>query len=255
MTAFWQWLVPQQVWVILLVVGAIPIITGLAVYLLALSPPVVRWIKPQEIAPPYLGAVTLLFALFASLMMGDIWHRETRVGEIVQEEAQGLRSALDTAAVCGAPCNDTREAVYGYARLLSNQEWSRNWHHLSPLADAGLDRILSSLTTIDAGNGARASLLALHQQLRHLRSERYGIMNFDMAPHRWNMLIALGVLTQLVLASVHVGRRTALIVVLGLFTAAFVLTIVYMAELAWPAADQTVISPEDLQRILSAAPG
>jgi hypothetical protein len=250
MTAFWQWLVPQPVWVILVVVGAIPIATGLVVFALAVSPPVVRRIKPQEIAPPYLGAVTLLFALFASLMMGDIWHRETRVGEIVQAEAQSLRAALDIAAVCGAPCDDARAATYGYARLLANQEWTRSWVHLSPLADAGLDHLLSSLKAIDTDNAARTSLLAQHQQLRRLRSERYGIMNFDMAPHRWNMIIMLGVLTQLVLASVHVGRRTALIVVLGLFTAAFVVTLVYMAELAWPAADATVISPEDLHHIL-----
>ncbi|MDF2809149.1 MAG: hypothetical protein K0S56_180 [Microvirga sp.] len=250
MTAFWQWLVPQPVWVILVVVGAIPIVTGGLIYALAMSSPIVRWVKPQEIAPPYIGAVTLLFALFASLMMADIWHRETRIGDIVQQEAQDLRAALDVAAVCGTPCDDVREASFGYARLLANQEWSRQWVRLSPLAGAGLDRLLASLSSLDATNTAKSGLLALHQDLRRLRSERYAIMNFDMAPHRWNVLIALGVLTQLVLASIHVGRRVALGVVLGLFTAAFVVSIVYMAELAWPPADATMISSEDLQRIL-----
>lgn len=250
MTSFWHWLVQQYVWVILLVVGAIPIVTGLLVYAVAMSRPVVRWIKPSEIAPPYLGSVTLLFALFASLMMGDIWNRETRVGEVVQAEALNLRKTLDIAQVCGAPCDGARDAALGYARLLAEHEWSRRWVHQSPLADAGLNQLLDAISAINPANAARAKLFDVHQELRRLRSARYGIMNSDMAPHRWNMLILLGILTQLVLASVHVGRPVALAMVLGLFTAAFVVALVYMTELGWPAADASVISPEDLQRIL-----
>jgi len=255
MSAFWEWFIWQGTWVIVLSIGAIPILTGIAVFALALSRPVAGWVRPAEIAPPYIGAVTLLFALFASLMMGDIWHRESHMGHLVQEEASRLRTVVDLSELCGPPCEGVRDAAQDYARTLAAGEWRREWVKLSPDADTALSRVLAALAGLDRSATAEAStqgsFMTIYSELRRLRSERYGILYFDMAPHRWAMIIVLGVLTQLVLASLHVGRRNALVVVLTLFTLAFVATLAYMAALVWPGADQSVISPEDMRRLLA----
>jgi len=255
MSTFWEWFIWQGTWVIVLSIGAIPILTGIAVYCLALSGPVTRLVRPAELAPPYIGAVTLLFALFASLMMGDIWHRESHIGHLVQEEASRLRSIVDLSELCGPPCAGVRDATQNYARTLAAGEWRREWVKLSPDADTALSQVLVALGAMGRSPAVeastQASFMTTYSVLRRLRSERYGILYFDMAPHRWAMIIVLGVLTQLVLASLHVGRRNALVIVLTLFTLAFVATLAYMAALVWPAADQSVISPEDMRRLLA----
>ena len=250
----WNWFVSQDYWIIFVGVSLIPVASSLMLFWIGTRPFVVDLVRPPDIAMAYLGTVTLLFALFAAFMMGDIWRRESSVVEVITQEALSIQSILDLSDACGAPCGGIHGNAQRYAQLLVDHEWNVEWSEQSPLVHKELESMVPMLGTIDrdpaVSNAVRSGLYAAYQDLQHQRAERYSIINFDMAPHRWIMVTLLGVLTQISLMTLHAGRPNALGTVLCVFTLAFVAMLTYTASLAWPTADETVLPPALLERIL-----
>jgi len=256
MSIAWNWFVSQDYWVIFVGVSLIPVASSLVLFWVGTRPFVAALVRPPDIAMAYLGTITLLFALFSAFMMDDIWRRESRVVEIITQEALSIQSIIDLSDTCGAPCGAIRANAQRYAQLLVDHEWNIEWSEQSPLAHKELVSMVPLLGTLDkdaaVSNAVRSGLYAGYRDLQQQHTERYAIITFDMAPHRWIMVTLLGVLTQIALMTLHAGRPNALATVLCVFTVAFISMLTYTASLAWPTADETVLPPALLQRILPA---
>lgn len=254
----WNWFVSQDEWVIVAGVSVIPVASALLIFFLGRPARVGAYFQPDLISMAYLGAITLLFSLFSAFMLGDIWQREAAISDLVYKEAQELRLIADLGVICGAPCEAIAGASRSYAAALVDLEWNEEWSDASPLSQQRLEAIVPLLAELEAnaavGSSVRSGLLGAYDQLQRLRSERYALINYDMAPHRWVMITLLGVLTQIAIASLNVGRPVALATVLGVFTAAFVAVLAYTALLAWPTVEETVLPPALLRQI-TAPPG
>lgn len=250
----WTQLVIDEFWLFVSLVFLGPLLTGGIAYWVAMRPGVIGWLDPKLFSPTYLGALTLPFSLFLAFMIGDIWTRQTHYAQTVLEEAQGIDAMLDLAGVCGSPCQGVDGALRIYARSLSESEWKQGWVEPAPVVLAALDNVVAAITHIETqGNVAphiRSALMMGKAELRRLRTDRYFILHAVLAPHRGMVVVLLGILSQIGLAALHIGRRPQLIVSLLTFSIAFSVTLAYTATLAWPTVDKSIIPIEELQRIL-----
>ncbi|MCB4771863.1 DUF4239 domain-containing protein [Ancylobacter sp. Lp-2] len=241
-------------WISVVVVGMVPVVWAFIAYRVAMMESVVAWVNSRDFANSVLSALTLPFALFFAFMISDIWSGDVRLSKTMQEEVQTLGNGVDLAAMCGTPCDGLHVAITDYARAVVTFEWREGWTGLDPQAAAGLDTINQRLREVEADPATpatlRGPLVQVYMQLRKLRSDRYFAVNSDLAPHRWIMVLLLGVLSQTGLAALHTGRRGPLVVGLVLFTIAFVATMSYTMALIWPSVDASLLPSEELARIL-----
>lgn len=241
-------------WAFVLLIGLIPLLTGWLCYWVAMRPRVVDGFNPKELQTSYLGALTLPFALFLAFMVTDIWSRETRYAQTVLQEVQRLDAMLDTARVCGPTCAPVDEAVSAYARALSKYEWDEGWVYPETQVSQAFDRLITAIAAAEAdttvASHMRSALLNGQIELRRLRTDRYFILHADLAPHRWIVVLLLGILSQIGLAALHVGKRPQLILGMATFSIAFAVTLAYTVALAWPTVDESIIPSGELQRIL-----
>ena len=241
-------------WLSVIAVSVVPVLCAALFYRIAMAPAVVNWLISRDFANSVLSALTLPFSLFFAFMISDIWSGDMRLAKTMQEEAQTLSTGIDLADMCGAPCEGLRVTIVDYARAVVTLEWREGWTGLDAKAAAGLDAITAQLREVEANPAMpqtlRGPLVQNYVQLRKLRSDRYFAVNSDLAPHRWLMVLLLGVLSQAGMAALHVGRRSVLIVGLALFTIAFVATMSYTMALIWPTVDESLLPSEELARIL-----
>lgn len=251
----WKQLIVGEYWMLVALFALLPLLTGMAIYVVAMLPRFIAWFQPKDLATSYLGALTLPFALFLAFMMSDIWQRETRFAQTVLQEVQRLDAMLDVARICGAPCQAIDDAVGAYARALAQHEWDEGWTFPQPIVSTRFEALVGAIaqaeTRSDIAGHLRAALLAGQGELRRLRTDRYFILHVDLAPHRWAVVLLLGVLSQIGLAALHVGKRPQLILSLATFSIAFSVTLAYTVALAWPTVDENIIPREELTRVLA----
>ncbi|SCW45873.1 DUF4239 domain-containing protein [Ancylobacter rudongensis] len=235
-------------------VATLPLLAGWACYWLAMRPGLVAVFVPRDLQTSYLSALTLPFALFLAFMVSDIWNRETLYAKTVLQEVQRLDAMLDISRVCGKSCVPVDDAVGGYARALSRYEWDEGW--VRPHADVSVafEALVDTIATAEADASVptyiRNVLLSGQLDLRRLRTDRYFILHADLAPHRWIVVMVLGMLSLIGLAALHVGKRYQLIISLSTFAIAFSMTVAYTVVLAWPTVDESIIPSEQLRRVL-----
>lgn len=235
-------------------VGMVPLLIGWLCYWVAMRPRIVATFNPRDLQTSYLGALTLPFALFLAFMVSDFSKRETRYAQTVLEEVQKLDAMLDTTRVCGLICAPVDAAVGAYARTLAGHEWDEGWVYPHPEVSRTFKELVDAVATVESQTAVasylRGALLAGQIDLRRLRTDRYFILHADLAPHRWIVVLGLGVLSQIGLAALHVGKRPQLVIGMTTFSIAFAMTLVYTVALAWPTVDESIIPSEELRRVL-----
>nr|WP_245404617.1 hypothetical protein [Ancylobacter gelatini] len=219
-----------------------------------MRPAVVRSFRPGDLATSHLGALTVPFALFLAFMVGDIWQRGNQFAETLLHEVQRIEAMRDLLWLCGAECVPVTDALRSYARALAQHEWQAGWTepHLavSTLFDTLSARLAALKDSAVISDQLRNALVVGQGELRRLRTDRYFILHAELAPYRWTVVFVLGVLSQVGIAALHVGRRPQLIVGLATFSLAFAVTLSYTVSLAWPTVDTGIIPAQELRRIL-----
>lgn len=234
---------------------ALPLLSGAILGWLAMRPAVIRVFRPGDLATSHLGALTVPFALFLAFMVGDIWQRGNQFAQVMLHEVQRIESMQDLLWLCGAECTPVADALRSYARALSQHEWQAGWTEPHLAVTTLFDTISVRLAVLKdsdlVSDQLRNALVIGQGELRRLRTDRYFILHAELAPYRWTVVFVLGVLSQVGIAALHVGRRPQLIVGLATFSLAFAVTLSYTVSLAWPTIDTSIIPAEELRRILN----
>lgn len=220
---------PSLAWI------ALPLACGVLCCLLVHRLDRSRW-AVRGVVGPYFAAPALLFGLFCSNALGDMWTRQARLGTLVTAEVGAMQALLCLGEAGGASATP----VQGPLRALAAAEERAARAPDDPAAEAQAGEAIRALyalggkpASFPGGSVVQAGFLAALERLRDARDERLHLRTMHLAPEKLLLVAVLGVLTQLAIAWCHAGTPRAIWLAVMLFSLAFT-----AAMLALVAGDQ-----------------
>lgn len=202
------------------------------------------------VAPSFV-AVSTTFALFLAFHGAAIWshqHEAERSFVLAKTAAERFRDLVGPGQL-DRP--ELRAALQRYVQAIVRDEWSRHNREPSAAADAALREIQGALVRLDGTVPAasQAQLFRLLEDIVRARAERLWIGAHFVDPDSWLVVLALGFLTHLALASVHIDKPGAARITLGLFAVASTVAYWLLAVVNNPYGSRAVIDPTQLLRL------
>jgi hypothetical protein len=191
--------------------------------------------KTVGIVPPYVAAITLLFGLFTTRLMNDVWEKDSVARQSVQAEDDSLRAIVSLAAVAGVR-PQILPSVKDYAAAAGRESpYSKAAKNARVDADKAYDALLSAISKATLqDNAMKAAFLSTAAELRRARDRRLYAADDESATIKWVSILFLGFLTQVTILLVHVGNSRAAGTALAIFTAAFTFCVVIIAVFDQP---------------------
>jgi hypothetical protein len=192
--------------------------------------------SPLGVSPSYFTSIALLFALFSSLVFGELWIRVSKVNDTLLLQANSLRGILritETDPTLQPLYADKvkqfiQEAIKNENRLINALSTDDKMSFLSnkiiaplykPTADTALFKKRSEIQHI------------LFQHLETLRMNwftRYELINQRILPEKMIVLLLMGFFTQVAVAFSHIGNKKAVRDTVILFTLAFMCALIIL---------------------------
>ena len=229
-----SWL-PSIGWQILLSLVA-PGAVAILICLIEARGPVSRILqKATGLVPPYFNAIGMLFSLFTALLMNDVWHKDNAARESVQAEDDAVRGLLHLARTSGLE-PIIISSLQAYTTSASNENpYSRANKDARVRTDRAYEALLKVVWhTQHLDNPSKSTFLAACVELRQARDRRLYLADDETAFIKWLSILVLGALTQVALALVHIGNRSAIRVSVALFSVAFTFCLVIIAVFDQP---------------------
>lgn len=191
------------------------------------------------IVAPFFNASAILFALLAGFLANDITDRSRQAYRAVQTEAGELRNVYTLSVAALADMATIREALKAYATSVTTDEWpAMEEGHGSSRTSAAYDELLRRISdpsiAKSSGNAVHAALLNAAVHAGNARTERLAIASDHTNDLKWIVVIALGLITEISIALVHLERPRAMTTALIVFASAAVITLSLMAFQEYP---------------------
>jgi hypothetical protein len=211
--------------------AVLPIAAALAIFLIEAKGPLAPHIQASRgVVAPYFAAVSILFGLFAALLVSDVWQKASNAKHAVQAESDAVHVLAHLARA-----NDIDAVVIPQLRayIAAASEEDPYSAAITATRNETGKAYLDLLTTISRAYAldgpARAAMMTSARELLHAHDERLHLANDITAPIKWFAILIFGAITQAALLLVHVGNRRAMRVAVGLFTVAFSCCLVVVA--------------------------
>ena len=186
----------------------------------------------RNISPSYFAAIALLFALFASLIFGEVWNRVTTINTLMLRQASTLRAILRITEQLPKAAQPYQKAVDEYIKGIGNIEERGNGSGVA--APSGDERqsfssqtfhpiyALVTDTSLFSGNPVlQQAVLAQTDGLRNAWFERKELLKQRVLPEKLLILFLMGCFTQVSIAFSHLGNNRATHDTVWLFSLVF----------------------------------
>ena len=213
------------------------------------------------IAPPFLGAIAVIFALMTGFLASDIAERNRQATRAVQMETAELRNVFTLSVASNGDMRSIRAAWTDYINAVAGEEWKTMARGDSaPAADRAFDALLRGISDPaigrDAGNAVHVALLGAAIRVSTARSDRLSIASDSTSAVKWLVVLILGVMTQIGIGAVHLTRRAAQIGALAIFSLTAVISLGLIALQEHPFAGHMRMGAEPYLELLKRpAPG
>jgi len=213
------------------------------------------------IAPPFLGAIAVIFALMAGFLASDIAERNRQATRAVQMEIAELSNVFTLSFASTTDMRAIRAAWTGYINAVAGEEWKTMTRGDStPAADRAFDALLRGIGDPaigrDAGNAVHVALLGAAIRVSTARSDRLSIASDTTSAVKWLVVLILGVMAQIGIGAVHLTRRGAQIGALAIFSLTAVISLGLIALQEHPFAGNMQMGAEPYFELLKRpAPG
>ncbi|RAI40293.1 DUF4239 domain-containing protein [Rhodoplanes roseus] len=221
---------------------------------LVMASPVSSWIKSfTGVVAPFIAAVSVLFSLLTGFLAGDIADRNRQAWRAVNGEASAIvmLNTLSLAAV--TDMSAIRAQLKAYTDSVLKHEWAVMAEgRRSPATGAALRELLRHAAdpaiARDAGQTAATALLNAVIRIRDARAERLALASDQTNDIKWLTVLALGIVTQIAVALVHLDKPRAKIAAMAVFTLGAVIALGLVALQEYPFSGDMRVSPVPIER-------
>ncbi len=211
--------------------AVLPVVVALVLFIVSSRGPLAGPIRDTGgIVAPYFASVSILFGLFAALLVSDVWQKANEAKRAVHAEAAAVYALAHLARANGIdPVVIPRLKAYitaasaedPYARTIAVTRTETGKAYLELLT------AISQAPGLDGA--ARTNMLMSARELLRAHDDRLHLANDVTAPIKWFAILVFGAITQIALLLVHVDKPRAMRVAVGLFTVAFAFCLVIVA--------------------------
>ncbi|HEX7883590.1 MAG TPA: DUF4239 domain-containing protein [Afipia sp.] len=208
--------------------------------LLAFRRPFARPVQSLTgVVAPFFGATAILFALLTGFLAADVAERGRQAYRLVHAEAGELRNIHTLSVASVSDMRAIRAALKTYVNSVVVEEWpAMNAMRLSPSTAAAYDNLLHevSIPSIakESGQAVQSALLTAAVRVGTARNDRLSLSGDQTNDLKWLVVIALGLITQIAIALVHLERPRAFFASLAVFASAVVVTLGILALQEYP---------------------
>lgn len=215
--------------------------------------------KLDGVVAPYFGSTALLLALLTGFLFGDIADRNRQAARAVQAEVAELRNVFTLSVAAASDMRDIRAAWARYVNAVVRDEWRAMADGGSAAsAAAAYDELLREVSDLkiatQSGAPVQSALLAATVRVGTARSERLALANDSTNELKWEVVLILGVMTQIAIGLVHLQRRNAQIAALAVFSVSVVIALGLIGMQEYPFAGSVQIHPTAFQDLLKEFP-
>jgi hypothetical protein len=179
---------------------------------------------------PYFTAVAILFGLFTTQLMNEVWQKQNAVRQTIDTEDDAMREIFRLARVTGIETMIVPH-LKAYAESAAKENpYTHDGLEARAATDKSYEGLLASVVRapgLEAAN--RTALMNATEEMRRNRDRRLYLADDATVPIKWLSILVLGALTQIAILLVHVGNRRAIRVSVSLFTIAFTFCLVIVA--------------------------
>jgi hypothetical protein len=242
------------------VLTAIYAVTAAAIVWLSYGPPLgPRVRKLDGVVAPFFGSVGILFALLTGFLASDIADRNRQASRSVQAEVAELRNVYTLSIASTSDMRDIRAAWGRYVNAVLHDEWPAMAEGASaPSAGAAYDDLLRDVSdpkiAMQSGAPVQTALLTATVRVGTARSERLALASDSTSALKWEIVLILGVMTQIAIGVVQLQRRNAQIAALAVFSVAVVIALGLIGLQEYPFAGDVQIHPAAFQDLLKEHP-
>lgn len=188
-------------------------------------PAVAARLEPwRGVVAPFINVNAMLFGLTLAFIANDTWSARDRAMDAVFREADSLRSLLVLASALPEPARDAMAgAVRDYGTAAAGEFTNLRTRGVAPAAAVAADALLRRVaggSAAAAGEVVQAEMLRQVMRLRDDRDLRVSLSRTHLNPLKWLGMAALGFLTILSIAAVHLGAPKAGMLATALFALA-----------------------------------
>lgn len=230
-------------------------LTGLAIYAFTFRSPLSpRVAKFEGIVAPFFNAVAILFALLVGFLASDVGDRNRQALRTVQAEAAQLRAVHTLSVASASDMRNIRAALQAYVNAVVTEEWTsmarqQSSPHAAGLFDILLREVSDPKIAQESGPAVHNALLGATVRAGTARSERIALARDRTNDLKWITVLLLGVMTQIAIGSVHLGKSRAYAGALTIFSVAAVLALGMIALQEQPFEGASRIRPTPLLEV------
>lgn len=198
------------------------------------------------VVAPFASLLALLFGLFSAFLANDVLVHAERARAAVTREAEAIRVILSVADALGEHGRVLRQLVVD----LGNTSTGNDWRTAPQMAAAETQSLKVLREVLFGGLAAadtqvRSAAIQSIMELRAARRDRNSAAESNTGQQKWIAAFVLGVLTQMAVAVVHLGKPRAAVLAITLFS-------VGMAFMLWVVLER--LDPFGGKRPISLAP-
>lgn len=230
--------------------------TGAAIVWVSFGRPFTTSVRRFDgVAPPFFGAVAILFALMAGFLASDIADRNRQAARAVQTETAELRNVFTLSVASKPDMAAIRAAWTDYVKAVTRDEWpAMTDGNSAPSVDKAFDALLRELSepsmAANAGTAVNVAMINAAVRISSARSERLALASDSTSELKWSIVLILGIMTQVAIGAVHLQKRNPQIAALAVFSVAAVIALGLIALQEHPFAGAVRVGPEPLIELL-----
>jgi hypothetical protein len=209
----------------------LPFATAIIFLIAEVKGPLAKWFRTWTGSRTLdLASLSILFGLFAALLVNDVWQKANAAGTAVHEEGAAVRSLAHSARAAGIEASIIPKLKAYIASASAEDPYARESTSGRGGAGGAYDDLLAAITrTPGVDSGVRQTMLSSARDLLRAHDNRLYLANDATAPIKWFAILLFGTITQLGLLLTHVEDRRTMRINVALFTVAFAFCLIIVS--------------------------